>query len=83
VAMLMADGDTYFEHVVLPVDMFHFKVKHKQSDKFCGWFCNPAQWIELINKATGTWLFNSSAAEQVNLWFRGLCAITQLMCTDQ
>ena len=82
-AMLAADGNTYFKNVTLPVDMFHFKSKHKQTDDFCGRFCNPAHWVKLIDDQTDQWIFNSSAAEQVNLWFGGFCAITCLMHADQ
>jgi hypothetical protein len=62
-AMLAKEGDTYFSHATLPVDVFHFKSKHKEADEFCGWFCNPAQWIKLMDETTDKWLFNSSAAE--------------------
>jgi hypothetical protein len=41
-AMLTKENDTYFEDVALPVDVFHFKAKHKESDGFCGRYCNPA-----------------------------------------
>ena len=70
-AMLAADGETYFDHVALPIDMFHFKSKHRQTDAFCGWCCNLAHWIELTDEHMGQWIFNSSAAEQVNLSFGG------------
>jgi hypothetical protein len=77
--MLAVDGDTYFKCIVPPVDIFHFKAKHKQLDDFCRFFCNPAHWIELIDEETGQWIFNLSAAEQVNLWFGGFRGITHLM----
>ncbi|KAF8576846.1 hypothetical protein K439DRAFT_1622535 [Ramaria rubella] len=75
-AMLEADGNTHFENVTLPVDVFHFKSKHKESDGYCGHNYNPAQWGELMDEATGKWIFKLSAAEQVNGWFGGFQAMT-------
>ncbi|KAF8582316.1 hypothetical protein K439DRAFT_1647640 [Ramaria rubella] len=82
-AMNKASGDNYFEDVALPVDIFHFKSKHKESDEFCGHYCNLAWWIELMDGKTGKWLFNSSAAEQVNSWFGRYHAMTQIMHADR
>jgi hypothetical protein len=31
-AMLRANGDHYFDNCALPVDVFHFKAKHKEKD---------------------------------------------------
>lgn len=44
---LLASGDHYFDHCAMPVDVFHMKSKHKESDAFCGQHCNPANWPEL------------------------------------
>ncbi|KAF8578628.1 hypothetical protein K439DRAFT_1247453, partial [Ramaria rubella] len=77
--MCEASNDMYFNHVALPVDVFHFKSKHKGTDEYCGCNYNLAQWAELMDDSTGKWIFNSSAAEQVNLWLGGFCAMTQLM----
>ncbi len=41
--------------------------KHKQKDEFCQKNCNPAKWTELSDTKR-RWIFNSSAAEQVNVW---------------
>ncbi|KAJ7166282.1 hypothetical protein B0H12DRAFT_1040638, partial [Mycena haematopus] len=65
---LQSIGDNYFENVGLPVDVFHFKCKHAVRDGFCQVNCNPAQFRELIG-SDGKWVFNSSAAEQANVWF--------------
>ncbi|KAJ7234697.1 hypothetical protein C8J57DRAFT_1089536, partial [Mycena rebaudengoi] len=62
-------GDHYFDHVGLPVDVFHFKCKHTVRDVFCQTHCNPARFRELIGLDGSTWVFNSSAAEQANVWF--------------
>ncbi|KAJ7653859.1 hypothetical protein B0H17DRAFT_1100358, partial [Mycena rosella] len=71
VAMLRNDPDshlsTYFDSCALPVDVFHFKCKHKESDIECGRNCNPYLWPELRTE-DGKWRFNSSAAEQANAW---------------
>ncbi|KAJ7131748.1 hypothetical protein C8R43DRAFT_895691 [Mycena crocata] len=65
---LRSSGDHYFDDVGLPVDVFHFKCKHSEGDVFCQTHCNPARFRELIG-ADGKWVFNSSAAEQANVWF--------------
>ena len=52
----------------LPVDVFHATTKHKDTDEFCKMYCNPAGFYELYNEAS-EWIFNSSAAEQANVWF--------------
>jgi hypothetical protein len=65
---LRATDDHYFDKVGLPVDVFHFKCKHSEDDIFCQLHCNPARFRELID-AEGKWVFNSSAAEQANVWF--------------
>ncbi|KAI0746250.1 hypothetical protein C8Q80DRAFT_1105775 [Daedaleopsis nitida] len=65
-----SDDDTreFFSHCALPVDVFHFKCKHKETDTICGTHCNPYNWPEL-RTPDGKWRFNSSAAEQINAWF--------------
>ncbi|KAI0037501.1 hypothetical protein FA95DRAFT_94308 [Auriscalpium vulgare] len=65
-------------YCILPVDVFHFKSKHKESDEFCQKHCNPAMWPELSDDK-GNWVFNSSAAEQANVWMGGYLAIAREM----
>jgi hypothetical protein len=48
--------------------VFHFKCKHTERDEFCQTHCNPGRFRELID-SEGKWVFNSSAAEQANVWF--------------
>jgi hypothetical protein len=55
----------YFKDCVMPVDVFHFKLKHKETDIDCNRHCNPYIWLELHNGEK--WWFNSSAAEQSNV----------------
>ena len=49
------------------VDVFHF-AGHKQTHKDCQEFCNPNIY-PLLRLSDGKWLFNSSLAEQINVWF--------------
>ena len=60
-------GDTYFDNCAMPVDPFHAKTKHKETDMFCGQYCNAARFPDLVKN--GKWRFNSSAAEMTNAWF--------------
>lgn len=82
VAMLNNDEDehlrTYFDRCALPVDVFHFKSKHKETDENCGRNCNPYIWKDLRTD-DGQWRFNSSAAEQTNAWFGGFQSIAREM----
>jgi hypothetical protein len=74
---LHSTNDTYFEQVIMAVDVFHAVNKHSENNTYCVTHCNPALYPELKN---GTeWVFNSSAAEQVNKWFGGFQAITMGM----
>lgn len=72
----------YFEDCALPVDVFHFKSKHKEADINCGRYCNPALWPQLTGDDGKSWRFNSSAAEQTNAWFGGFQAIVREMQVD-
>ena len=90
IAMLKNDTDlflrTYFANSALPVDVFHFKCKHKESDITCGQHCNPYLWSELrIDPGTPQecWRFNSSAAEQANAWMTGYQAIVREMRVER
>jgi hypothetical protein len=49
-----------------------------ETDDFCQKHCNPALWKELVDK-DGKWVFNSSAAEQANVWLGGYLAIVREM----
>jgi hypothetical protein len=69
--------DHPLNQIGLPVDIFHFKSKHSKSDEFCGQHCNAAQWEELMDG--NKWRFNSSAAEQANVWMVGFLPIVREM----
>ena len=75
---LRSQKDGFFDQVILAVDVFHFKSKHKESDEFCQKHCNPAKWKELADE-NEKWVFNSSAAEQANVWLGGFHAIVRDM----
>ncbi|KAJ7241324.1 hypothetical protein B0H12DRAFT_1250422 [Mycena haematopus] len=86
VKMLRNDPDDsrrdFFKGVALPVDVFHFKSKHKETDLDCGANCNPYDWPEL-RTADGGWRFNSSAAEQTNAWFGGFHSVVREMSVER
>ncbi|OJT04033.1 hypothetical protein TRAPUB_5269 [Trametes pubescens] len=77
-----AETREYFADIALPVDVFHFKCKHKETDVVCGTHCNPYIWPEL-RTVEGRWRFNSSAAEQCNVWFGKYQAIVREMDVDR
>ncbi|KAJ6577694.1 hypothetical protein B0H19DRAFT_931792 [Mycena capillaripes] len=67
---LMASAELRDAHLTVvgfPVDVFHAAQKHKDSDAFCTMNCSPVTFPQLMDG--NTWVFNSSAAEQVNRWF--------------
>ncbi|KAF7341033.1 hypothetical protein MSAN_02089100 [Mycena sanguinolenta] len=72
----------YFEFCALPVDVFHFKCKHKEKDVDCGRNCNPYLWDDLRTE-DGRWRFNSSAAEQANAWFGGFQSMVREMQVER
>jgi hypothetical protein len=65
----------WWDDIGLPIDVFHFKSMHKQTDIFCQQYCNPAMFKELlvVNEKTKKeeWYFNTSIAEQTNVWLGG------------
>ncbi|KAH9853344.1 hypothetical protein C2E23DRAFT_728888 [Lenzites betulinus] len=72
-------GDTYITMSTgLPVDVFHAVNKHKDTDLFCQMHCNPAGFPELYNDQN-EWTFNSSAAEQANVWFGKFLSVVREM----
>ena len=60
------------------VDAFHLCTKHKASDEFCRMQCDPKHYPKLINP-DGSWYFNSSIAEQTNVWLGSYHAIVREM----
>lgn len=74
----MVRDDPYFKSIGLSVDVFHFKCKHSTEDEWCQQYCNPAAFPELVD-GDGNWRFNSSVAEQTNVWFGGYQSIGREM----
>ncbi|KDQ50429.1 hypothetical protein JAAARDRAFT_74233 [Jaapia argillacea MUCL 33604] len=72
----------YFSRCALPVDVFHMKSKHKESDQYCNSRCNPANWPSLMT-VDGKWRFNSSATEITNAWFGGFQLIVREMRVER
>ncbi|KAG6848137.1 hypothetical protein H0H93_003062 [Arthromyces matolae] len=87
VAMIKNDDDPflrhYFDGCALPVDVFHFMNKHKETDTACGENCNPLIWGDLLVTEDKQWRFNSSAAEQTNAWMGGYQAMVREMSFDR
>ncbi|KAJ6455114.1 hypothetical protein C8R47DRAFT_1251149 [Mycena vitilis] len=73
-----AINDQHFKDTGKPVDVFHFKCKHKLTDLHCQLYCNPAAFPEMIGP-DGKWRFNTSICEQTNVWFGGFIAIVRDM----
>ena len=71
----MVQNDPYFKDIGLTVDVFHFKSKHAETDIFCQTNCNPIAYPELLSDDGEGWYFNSSIAEQTNVWLGGYHAI--------
>ncbi|KAI0078361.1 hypothetical protein K474DRAFT_1641748 [Panus rudis PR-1116 ss-1] len=82
-ALLVYGGkDTFFNTIGLSVDVFHFKSKHSVTDVFCQEHCNPAAYPELLDD-NGGWFFNTSIAEQTNVWLAGFNAICREMVVEK
>ena len=75
---LESRGDHYFDRIGLTVDVFHFKCKHKTTHQYCRDNCDPAAYPELCG-TDNAWFFNSSIAEQNNVWLAGYNAMCREM----
>ncbi|KAF7342835.1 hypothetical protein MSAN_01999500 [Mycena sanguinolenta] len=64
------DEWAWFLDVGMSVDVFHFLNKHSVTHTFCQEHCNPAMFPELMDE-DGGWFFNTSVAEQTNVWLGG------------
>jgi hypothetical protein len=72
-------NDPLIETVGFPVDVFHWQCKHKKEGVECSCHCSPLQFPELIGADGTGWYFNSSIAEQTNVWLGGFHAILREM----
>lgn len=79
---LQSTNDPLLKVVGFPVNAFHFDCKHKKTDVVCQEHCNPRKCPELID-VDGTWYFNSSKCEQLNVWLGGYHAILREMNADR
>jgi hypothetical protein len=80
---LQAQNDHTFDSIGLAVDVFHFKSKHSVTDVFCRENCDPANFPELRGENGEGWYFNTSIAEQTNVWFGGYHSILREMGQDK
>lgn len=76
------NDDPDFRNVGLAVDVFHFANKHAETDNFCQSNCNPALFPELLGENGKNWFFNTSIAEQTNVWLGGFHSICREMSED-
>ncbi|KAJ6626668.1 hypothetical protein B0H10DRAFT_1780855 [Mycena sp. CBHHK59/15] len=60
----------WFADMGMCVDVWHFLHKHAITHQFCQDHCNPADYPELLGE-DGKWFFNTSVAEQTNVWLGG------------
>ncbi|KAF8964966.1 hypothetical protein BDZ97DRAFT_1659637 [Flammula alnicola] len=79
---LHSQKDPILKSVGFPVDAFHYDCKHSRTDIICREHCNPRLFLELLND-DGTWYFNSSKCEQLNVWLGGYHAILREMKADR
>ncbi|EIW78347.1 hypothetical protein CONPUDRAFT_60293 [Coniophora puteana RWD-64-598 SS2] len=78
-AKQQAMKDPWWDTVRMSVDVFHLLNKHKTTHAFCQLNCNPVLFPEL-HKEDGTgWWFNTSIAEQVNVWLGSYHAMVREM----
>ena len=75
--------DPFFDGLGMTVDVFHFRTKHKKSDMFCQANCNPEKFPDLKGENGKSWWFNSSIAEQTNVWLGGYHYICREMSQDR
>ena len=69
----------WFQDVGMCVDVWHFLHKHKASHTFCQEHCNPADYPEMMTPDGKKWYFNTSIAEQTNVWLGGYHSILREM----
>ncbi|KDR76386.1 hypothetical protein GALMADRAFT_67947, partial [Galerina marginata CBS 339.88] len=76
---LVKNKNELYKTVGFPVDVFHWTCKHKQKSEACSYHCNPSKFEELLGQDSKTWFFNSSVAEQTNVWLGGYHSILREM----
>ncbi|KAJ7104619.1 hypothetical protein C8R44DRAFT_640225, partial [Mycena epipterygia] len=68
----------WYHDVGMSVDVFHFLNKHDINHEFCQKYCNPMSFLEMLGP-DGKWFFNTSVAEQTNVWLGGYQSICREM----
>lgn len=76
---VMASKNPWWDDVNMCVDVWHFLNKHKTTHEFCQKYCNPAMFPELMDDEKKKWWFNTSVAEQINVWLGGYHSICREM----
>lgn len=76
---LVKSKNDLYKTVGFPVDVFHWTCKHKKTSEACSVHCNPTNFKELLGNDGKTWFFNSSIAEQTNVWLGGYHSILREM----
>jgi len=76
-------NDPFFDGIGLSVDVFHFTSKHTLTDTFCQQHCNPWAYPELQGEGEVGWYFNTSIAEQTNVWLGGYHSMCREMTGDR
>ncbi|KAF4621827.1 hypothetical protein D9613_012149 [Agrocybe pediades] len=76
-AHIKAQGYQHFQHTVFLVDVFHFRSKHRETDRHFQENCNPAMYPEIFEG--DKWKINTSICEQTNRWLGGYQAILRDM----
>jgi hypothetical protein len=79
----MVTNNHFFHNIGLTIDIFHFKSKHSEGDIFCQTNCNASADPELLGVNGKAWYFNSSIAEQTNVWLGSHHAICREMLVDK
>ncbi|KIJ13544.1 hypothetical protein PAXINDRAFT_163619 [Paxillus involutus ATCC 200175] len=74
-----ARGDEWWKGVGMCVDVWHLLNKHKTTHDYCQKNCNPDNYPELMNEDGTGWWFNTSVAEQINVWLGSYHAICREM----
>jgi len=78
IAKQQATSDPWFDGVGMCVDPWHFENKHKTTHEYCRLNCDPKDYPELLTDEL-KWWFNTSIAEQVNVWLGGYHSICREM----